>query len=116
MWFEKGNYLNMWLYIKNKFDISNEAWDELAMKSEEFPSLSKLIKHIKTINNRWNITETPGNVEAVQIGFRESLLENIQKLEKAGLLKNGDTMKIKVSGDGTNIGKRLGVVNITYTI
>ena len=34
----------------------------------------------------------------------------------SGLLEDGKTIKIKISGDGTNIGKRLSVVNITYTI
>jgi hypothetical protein len=26
------NNLNMWLYLKDRFNISNEAWHELVMK------------------------------------------------------------------------------------
>lgn len=36
--------LNMWLYLKDKFNISNEAWHELSAKAKDFPKLSKLIK------------------------------------------------------------------------
>ncbi|CAB3993179.1 Hypothetical predicted protein, partial [Paramuricea clavata] len=37
-------------------------------------------------------------------------------IKASGPLENGKTIKIKICGDGTNIGKRLSVVNITYTI
>ena len=33
-----------------------------------------------------------------------------------GTLKDRDTIKVKMNGDGTNIGKRLTVVNFGYTI
>ena len=32
---------NMWLYLKDRFSISNEAWYELSMNSEEPPCLHK---------------------------------------------------------------------------
>ena len=110
---EQVNELNMWLYIKDKFSISNEAWHELAMKAD---NLYKLIKHAKDLNSKWDLKDTPGTADGVQISFKDSLLENIQRLRVSGLLENGKTIKIKISGDGTNIGKRLSVVNITYTI
>ena len=30
--------LNMWLYLKEKFNISNEAWHEFAMNSTDVPT------------------------------------------------------------------------------
>lgn len=38
------------------------------------------------------------------------------RLQQNGEIKDGETIKIKLSGDGTNIGKRLTVVNFTFTI
>ena len=43
-------------------------------------------------------------------------MEHIVRLQHAGDLNNGETIKIKVSGDGTNIGKRLTIAKFTYTI
>ena len=102
----------MWLYIKDKFSISNEAWHELAMKADGPPNLYKLIKHAKELNSKRGLKDIPGTADGVQISFKDSLLENIRLLQASGLLENGKTIKIKISGDGTNIGKRLSVVNI----
>lgn len=57
-----------------------------------------------------------GDAEGVQLGFAESLQEHIVRLQKNGEINDGETIKIKLSGDGTNIGKGLTVVNFTFTI
>ena len=59
---------------------------------------------------------TPGDAEGVQLGFAESLQEHIVRLQKNGEINDGETIKIKLSGDGTNIGKGLTVVNFTFTL
>ena len=33
----KVDNMNMWLYLRDKFNISNEAWNEIAMKSDDPP-------------------------------------------------------------------------------
>ncbi|CAH3150161.1 unnamed protein product, partial [Pocillopora meandrina] len=40
----------------------------------------------------------------------------IKRLQKNGVLDKVTTTKVKLSGDGTNIGKRLKLENVTYTI
>ena len=108
--------INMWLYLKDKFNISNEARHEIAMKANDVPNTYSIKKRIKELNSKWNLKPTPGDTESVQSGFSESLQEHIVKLQQAGEIKDGDTIKIKFRGDGTNIGKRLTVVNFTFTI
>jgi hypothetical protein len=108
--------VNMWLYLKDKFNISNEAWHEIAMKVNDVPKMYGMKKRISQLNSRWNLKPIPGDAEGVQIGFQDSLKENVQKLKRSGILCKGETIKIKLSGDGTNIGKRLTVVNFAYTI
>ena len=108
--------INMWLYLKDKFNISNEAWHEIAMKANGVPNTYSIKKRINELNSKWNLKPTPGDTEGVQLGFSDSLKEHIVKLQQTGEIKDEETIKIKLSGDGTNIGKRLTVVNFTFTI
>ena len=108
--------INMWVYLKDKFNISNEAWHELAMKCKDMPTKYKICKHIDNLNGKWNLKCTPGEAEGIQISFKESLEEQIKRLQKNGVLDKDTTIKVKISGDGTNIGKRLKLENVTYTI
>ena len=108
--------INMWVYLKDKFNISNEAWHELAMKCKDMPTKYKICKHIDKLNAKWNLKCTPGEAEGIQISFKESLEEQIKRLQKNGVLDKDTTIKVKISGDGTNIGKRLKLENVTYTI
>ena len=108
--------INMWIYIKDKFNISNEAWHELAMKCKDMPTKYKIAKHINELNSNWRLTAAPGEAEGIQISFYESIKEQIARLQKNGTFKMDATIKVKISGDGTNIGKRLKLENVTYTI
>ena len=108
--------INMWLYLKDKFNISNEAWYEIATKANGVPNTYSIKKRIKELNSKWNLKPTPGDTEGVQLGFSDSLQEHIVKLQQTGEIKEAETIKIKLSGDGTNIRKRLTVVNFTFTI
>ena len=108
--------INMWIYIKDKFNISNEAWHELAMKCKDMPTKYKIAKHINELNSNWRLTAAPGEAEGIQISFYESIKEQIARLQKNGTFKMDATIKVKISGDGTNIGNRLKLENVTYTI
>ena len=108
---EELDDLNMWMYLKDKFNISNEAWREFSVKAKDIPTLSRMTKRINELNSSWNLSPTPGEAEGVQIKFEDSLRKQIERLD----LKE-ETIKVKLSGDGTQIGKRLKIVNFTYTI
>lgn len=108
--------VNYWILIKDKYNLSNEAWHELAMKCKEIPTKGKISREIGELNKRWSLKETPGEAEGLQISFKESLTEQLLRLQENSKLGDDATIKIKISGDGTNIGKRLKLENITYTI
>jgi phosphoenolpyruvate carboxylase len=93
------NNLNMWLNIKDKFNISHEAWHEIAMKSDDPPCLYKIIKQMKQINQKWNVKATPGEAEGVQASFKEIIVDHVRRLKSNGVIKDGETIKIKLSGD-----------------
>ena len=69
---------------------------------------------MNTINRRWNLFPTPGEADGVQIRLKDSLFEQISKIKNK--LNGCKTIKINVSGDETNTGKRLHILNVTYTI
>ena len=94
--------LNKWLYLKDKFNISNEAWCESLANTKDFPKLSKRIKRVNDLNASWKLSPTPGEAECVQVKFEDSLRKQLERIN----LKDGIT-KIKFSGDETQIGKRL---------
>jgi len=50
------------------------------------------------------------------MSLKESLTGQISRMQRGNDLNNTDTLKIKVSGDGTRIGKRLQLLNVSYTI
>ena len=106
---------NMWIYIKDRFNISNEAWHELATKTKQMPNNYKIEKKLKELNAKWNLQPTPGQAERVQLSFRESLEEQEIRLQGKRVFNMNTKIKVKISGDGTNIGKRLKIVNVTYT-
>ena len=86
------------------------------MKCKDMPTKYKICKHLDKLNAKWNLKCTPGEAEGIQISFKKSLEEQIKRLQKNGVLDKDSTIKVKISGDGTNIGKRLKLENITYTI
>ena len=79
------------------------------------PLTYQTIKRINDLNKQWKIKSTPGEAEGVQISFKESLEEQIGNLQRKAVLEGG-IIRVKISGDGTCIGKRLKLVNVTYTI
>ena len=105
----------MRVYLKDKFNIpvTKEARHELAIKCKDMPTKYKICKHLDKLNANWNLRSTPGEAEGVQISFRESLEEQIKRLQKNGVLDKVTTIKVELSGDGTNIRKRLKLENVT---
>ena len=108
--------INPWIYIKDKYNISDQAWKELVMKATDMPNAYRIKKNITDLNAKWKLKPTPGEAEGVQISLKDSLKEQIQRLKIKGDLGEQETVRVNMSEDGTNIGKRLKVVNFTYTI
>ena len=50
----------MWIYVKDKFNISNKAWHELGTQTKQTPNNYKIEKKLKELNAKWNLQPTPG--------------------------------------------------------
>ena len=75
----------MWIYVKDKFNISNKAWHELATQTKQTPNNYKIEKKLKELNAKWNLQPTPGQAERVRLSFRESLEEQEIRLLGKGV-------------------------------
>ena len=63
------------------------------------PTKCKICKHLDKLNASWKLKSTPGEAEGIQISIRESLEEQIRRLQKNGSLHKVTTVKVKISGD-----------------
>ena len=110
------DYVDLLLYIKDKFHILDRAWHEISQISKELPTKYSLKQRIKALDNQWTIKLTPGETDGVQISFKDSLLEQVERIVIQEEIAPCDVLKIKLSGDGTRVGKRLQLLNVTYSI
>lgn len=84
------------------------------------PREYRLKQRIAELNKQWNISSTPNGVCGVQQSLEDSLRVRIahlhQKAPPDAVFRRTKTVNVKLSGDGTNIGKRLHVINFTFTL
>ena len=62
--------INLWIYIKDKYNISDQAWKEWAMKATDMPNAYRIKKNITDLNTKWKLKPTPGEAEGVQFPWR----------------------------------------------
>ena len=109
--------VNMMLYIKDWCNVSDCAYHEFAKVCTQMPRQYKLRERISALNRLWEISPTPNNTHGVQQSLKNRLEIRIRRLihisaSTAPFLQN-KTVQVKLSGDGTKIGKRLHVVAFT---
>ena len=107
--------LNSTLLIKDKYGISNEAYHELHMLHPQLPNYSQIQKTIKEMNSTLTITNTPNNTMGVQINLRPCVTACLSHLlpSTTGTQRK---VRIKLTGDGTQIARGLNVVIFAFTI
>jgi hypothetical protein len=98
------------LYIKDKFSISNEAFHELSMVSN-LPNSSKIKTLTHTLNSEFEIRSAPNGV-----GAQQSVRARIMVEKAPNPSDVPSTIRIKLTGDGTQIARGLSVVNIGFTV
>ncbi|XP_060081616.1 uncharacterized protein LOC132560929 [Ylistrum balloti] len=108
--------LNALIYILDTFNISKDAYHELSMAFKTLPRINAVNKVLSDLNSKFDIIQTPDG-----LGVQQSLKKHLHDVlsHKIKTDKNfapAGKVKIKISGDGTNIGKRIHVVNVTFTI
>lgn len=112
--------IDMTLYVKDWYNVSHDAYHELAKLCKEMPRQYKIKERISKLNSRWNIRPTPNDTHGVQQSLKDRLqirLEHLLKAaDKTAKFIVEKWVNVKLSGDGTRIGKRLHVVIFTFTL
>ena len=117
---EDVDVLNMMLLVKDQYNVSTSAYHEMSQVCKSLPRSYKLKQRIKESNSLWGIQPTPNGT----VGFQQSLEDRLRirvqhllkSLEPDTELHCNRVLQIKLSGDGTRIGKRLHVVMFTFTL
>ena len=112
---EADNYINMVLYVKERFGLSNSVYHELSMVCRNLPRSWKLKDLAKKMNSKWNIKSCPGD-GGVQQSLESRLKERVCHLLREGQIKSGEVLKVKLSGDGTKVCRKLNLINFTFTL
>lgn len=109
-----SDLLRLVLYVKEKFSLSSDAYHELSMVCELLPRSWKVKDLIQKLNSSWEITPCPGG-EGVQQSLRSRLTERVRHLAITEF-ESPPTLQVKISGDGTQVCRKLHLINITFTL
>ncbi len=106
------------LFIKDRYCISNEAFHELSVVSN-LPSSNRVKKLAYEMNSKFEICETPSGTVGVQQSLQSRLIFCISQLAKQYKASDKllpETIRIKLTGDGTQIARGFTVVNFAFTL
>ena len=116
---EDFDMVNMMLMIKDTYQVSGNAYHEFARASKQMPRHFRLKRRIAELNSLWKISPTPdgsGVQQSLEDRLRDRLTSLVRTTPDDSQFKKDKRVRIKLSGDGTYIDKRLHVVNFTFTI
>ena len=106
-------------YVKEKYGISDKAYHELSMLASSMPRSCELKKRQLELNDQFVISPTPDGTIGVQQSLHSRLRARIRVLKQARLSQQQTLdkhIRVKLSADGTMIGRKLHVINITFTL
>ena len=80
---EELDKLDMAIYIKDKYNISGNAYHEMAQLFKEMPRHYKIKDRIKELNKAWNIKPTPEGTCGVQQSLEKHLKARLEHMVRA---------------------------------
>ena len=110
---------DMLLYVKEKYGISDKAYHELSMLVTSMPQSCMLKKRQHELNGLFVVSPTPYGTVGVQQSLRSRLCTRIRVLKHANLSQLQTLSKhvrVKLSADGTRVGRKFHVIKITFTM
>ena len=110
---------DMLLYMKEKYAVSGKAYHELSMLATSLPRSCELKKRQLELNDQFIVSPIPDGMIGIQQSFRSRLCAQIHILKHAKSSQQqalDNHVRVKLSADGTRIGRKLHVINITFTV
>ena len=105
------------LYVKEKYNVLNEAYHEMAMVNTGMPRLNELSKSAKTLDTKSIVYPIPGKLQGVQQSLKECLEKKLRSLQRINpaFCKNR-VIKVKITGDGTSVSRSVYLIVIVFII
>ena len=105
------------LYVKERFNVSDVAYHELAQLNLALPRQSELAKVSKNLNAEYQIMPTPGQTVGVQQSIVERLSIRLRYIQKnSPSFARKKSIRIKITGDGTVISRSMHLVVIAFSL
>ena len=115
---DANDTVNFALFVKDKFCLSDEGYHEISLLSRELPRLHTVKKLTKSLNSQASVTPTVG-VVGVEQKLQDRLILHLTEMQRKGeldsLLRDNNCIRIKLSDDGTQVGRSVHVINFTFT-
>ena len=113
----KDDRLYSTLYVKDKYSLSNEAYHELSMLSDDLPRSCQIKALANLLNSQFEIRDAPNGIIGVQQSLKDRVMLRLKHLsDKSENVLNGNKIRIKITGDNTQVARNLNVENIAFTI
>ena len=113
---DKNCLIRQNLYIKEKYNISNEAYHEISMTNLDVPNAYSLRKAAKQMDLNSTIQETPGKAIGVQQSLKVKLTKRLEYLVSCDATVQQQKVQVKVTGDGTIVSRSMHVLVIAFTL
>ncbi|XP_071786590.1 uncharacterized protein [Asterias amurensis] len=108
--------INLAVLVKDSYNISDEAFNALA-KISNLPRLCAVKKQGKQIGKNLSVTKTPSDKPGIQRSLEELLKLKIEDLARCKKIDaEHSDIHVKLTGDGTFVGKHIHFVNVTFTV
>ena len=75
--------VNMMLFVKDKYNVSGQAYHEMRKVCKQMPTHYKVKKRIAEINTMWKNRPTPNGTVGMQQSLKVRLRPRISRLLKA---------------------------------
>ena len=112
-----SNIIDQTLYVKEKYNVSNEAYHEMARVHPEMPRLNKLLKKADTLNSKSTIKAVPGRLQGVQQSIQDCLEKRLARLQRVNpSFCSNREVRVKITGDGTVVSRSVHLVVIALVI
>ncbi|VDI74504.1 Hypothetical predicted protein [Mytilus galloprovincialis] len=100
------------LFILDKFKISDQAYHEIVRKTEDLPRLHSIVRLREKTNSTFEIYRTTGNIPGAYVSLKSELENCFKKFETLP----SETIKIKISGDGTRVTRISNFIVLSFSI
>ena len=85
------------------------------MACGDLPRSCNLKKMAMQLNVKWEIKPCP-NGNGIQQSIESRLKKRVRVLVRSRKINYGDTLQVKLSGDGTKVRRKLNLINFTFTL